>query len=79
MRNEPQGTTQHGEKERRRGLGRMDSWMDGALLLLPRRLVACEMRAVEILRFVARYKKRGRRAFVERRNQGGREKWWELS
>lgn len=53
MRNEPQGTT-HGEKERRRGLGRMDSWMDGALLLLPRRLVACETRALEILRFVAR-------------------------
>ena len=58
----------------------MDSWMDGALLLLPRRLVACETRAVEILRFVARYeKRRGGRAFVERRNQGGREKWWELS
>lgn len=27
----------------------------------------------------ARYKKRGRRPSVERRNQGGREKWWELS
>lgn len=57
MRNEPQGRTRHGEKERRRGLGRMDSWMDGALLLLLRRLVACEAtRGLEILRFVARYK-----------------------
>lgn len=34
----------------------MDSWMDGVLLLLLRRLVACETRAVEILRFVVRYK-----------------------
>lgn len=44
----------------------MDSWMDGALLLLLRRLVACETRDVEILLFVVVYK--NDEDFAERRN-----------
>lgn len=57
------------KKEKERRLVRMDSWTGGVLLLLLRRLVACETHAVEILRFAVWQNKGDARR--KKRNQGG--------